>query len=62
VSGGDPREAWLAGAWLLTGASLLAWQLERRAGRWSAGLAGVAAMFTVVGLLSVANSSQALGF
>jgi hypothetical protein len=62
VSGGDPREAWLAGAWLLTGASLLAWQLERRAGRWAAGLAGVAAMFTVVGLLSVANSSQALGF
>jgi hypothetical protein len=62
ASSGDPREAWLAGTWLLAGASLLAWQLKRRAGRWAAGLAGAAAVFAIVGLLAVAESSQVLGF
>ena len=53
LAGGDPRQAWMAITWLFLAMSLLAWQLEGRAGRWSAALAGLGAAATVVGLLVV---------
>lgn len=42
---GDPREIWLAITWLVTATSLLAWQMEKRAAKWAAALAVLAAAF-----------------
>ena len=59
--GGDPREGWMALAWLVAAMSLLAWQLGGRrgrmmsGGRWAAGLAVVAAATAVFGLLVFAQ-------
>lgn len=49
------RETWMAVAWLITAMSLLAWQVEGRRSRWAAGLALVAAIAVLVGLLSPAD-------
>ena len=57
--GSDPREGWMAIAWLVAAMSLLAWQLGGRrgkimsGGRWAAGLALVAAATVVFGLLNL---------
>jgi hypothetical protein len=48
---GNPREVWMAVAWLTAAMSLLAWQLDGSRGRWPAGLALVAAAAVLVGLL-----------
>jgi hypothetical protein len=51
LAAGNPRDAWMAVAWLTTAMSLVAWQLDGRRGRWAAGLALVAAAAVFVGLL-----------
>ncbi len=48
----------MAVAWLITAASLLAWKLDGRRGRWAAGLALAAAVAVLVGVLFPAD----LGF
>jgi len=49
--GGDPREIWMASTWLASVMSLLSWQIGKRSGLWAAGLAIVAAIIGLVGLL-----------
>ena len=49
--GANAREMWMAVVWLITAMSLLAWQLDDRRSQWAAGLALVAAVAKVVGLL-----------
>ena len=51
LTGGDLRLIWLAAAWLLAAMSWQAWQLPRRAARWAAGLAMLAAGVAVAALL-----------
>ena len=51
LAGSNPREVWVAVAWLATAMSLLAWQLDGHRGRWAAGLALMAAAAVLVGLL-----------
>ena len=50
LGGGNPREVWMAVAWLTAAMSLLAWQLDGRRGGWAVGLALVAAAAVLVGL------------
>jgi hypothetical protein len=57
---GDPREDWMAITLLIVVMSHLAWQLERQAGRWAAGLAVVAAAVALLGLLAVPGLSWLL--
>ena len=52
---GDSREGWMAVTWLLAATSWLAWRLGKRAGRWAAVLAMMAAVVTIVGLLAAAG-------
>ena len=59
LAGSNPREVWMAVAWLATAMSLLAWQLDGRRGRWAAGLALVAAAAVLVGLLFPVDLSLA---
>jgi hypothetical protein len=47
----DPRSGWLAVTWLVAAASLLAWQLGRRASRWATALAVLAGAIVLFGLL-----------
>ena len=54
---GDPREGWMAMALLIVAMSRLAWQLERQAARWAAGLAMAAAAVALLGLLAVPGLS-----
>jgi hypothetical protein len=61
LSGGDPRDAWMGIAWLVAASSWLAWRLEDGAGRWSAGLAVLAAAAAVFGLLAVPDLYRLLG-
>nr|NIV39363.1 hypothetical protein [Anaerolineae bacterium] len=58
LGNGNPRQVWMAVAWLITAASLLAWKLDGRRGRWAAGLALAAAVAVLVGVLFPAD----LGF
>ncbi len=51
LGNGNPRQVWMAVAWLITATSLLAWQLDGRRGRWAAGLALAAAAAVLVGML-----------
>ncbi len=53
---GDLHLVWLVIAWLITGMSLLAWQLEAHRERWVAGLATLAAAVVLFGLLATAVS------
>lgn len=55
LAAGDPREMWMAATWLVTAVSLSAWQLKARRGRWAAGLAVLAAVMVIAGLLALAN-------
>jgi hypothetical protein len=61
LSTGDPRQAWMAGAWLVAAMSLVAWQLERRNSAWVLLLAGVAGVAALVGLLAVLDLQRLLG-
>ena len=48
---GNPRQVWMAIAWLITATSLLAWQLDGRRVRWAAGLALAASAAVLAGML-----------
>ena len=61
LASGDPREVWLAIAWLAAAMSQLAWHLEGHRGRWVAGLAFVAASCVVFCLVSLAQIQSLLG-
>lgn len=60
--GGDPRQVWAAAATVLAVASLWAARLGRQSGRWSAALAGVAAVLALTGLLAGVDVQQAMTF
>jgi hypothetical protein len=61
LSTGDPRQAWLAAAWLVAAMSAVAWQLERRSRAWASLLAGVAGVAVLAGLLIVLDLQRLLG-
>jgi len=61
LSTGDPRQGWMAGAWLVAAMSLVAWQLERRNRAWASVMAGIAGVVVVVGLLAVLDLQRLLG-
>ena len=61
LSTGDPRQAWLAAAWLVAAMSAVAWQLEGRNRAWASLLAGIAAVTIVAGLLIVLDLRRLLG-
>ena len=61
LTSGDPREMWMAIAWLAAAMSQLAWHLEGHRGRWVAGLAFVAASCVVFCLLFLAQLQILLG-
>lgn len=61
LTSGDPREEWMAVTWLVAALSLLAWRLEKWAGRWAAGLAVVAAIVALFGLLILLDMRRLLG-
>jgi ABC-type transport system involved in cytochrome c biogenesis permease subunit len=61
LTGGDPREVWMAITWLAAAMSQLAWQLEGHRGRWAAGLALVAASSVVFGLVLLTQLQSLLG-
>jgi len=48
---GNPRQVWMAVAWLFTAMSLLAWQLDGHRVRWAAGLALAASAAVLGGML-----------
>jgi hypothetical protein len=56
LTAGDPRVIWLVVVWLIAGMSLLAWKLEAHRERWVAGLATLAAVIVLLGLLGTAVS------
>ncbi len=49
LAGLDPRQGWLAAAWLLTATSGLAWRLGSHSARWAAALAVLAAAVATFG-------------
>jgi hypothetical protein len=57
----DPREAWMALAWLVTATGSLARFLERGWRRWTAGLAVLAAAVALFGLLGLTDVRSLLG-
>ena len=61
LSTGDPRQAWLAAAWLVAAMSVVAWQLERRNRAWASLLAGIAGVAVLAGLLIVLDLRRLLG-
>ncbi len=61
LTGGDPREGWMAIAWLVSAMGLSAWQLQNWRGRWAASLAIVAAVVVLVALVAVTNPQRLLG-
>jgi len=61
LTSGDPRETWIAITWLIAAMSLSAQHLQRRWGRWVAGLAVAAAAAAIVGLLAVIDLRRLLG-
>ena len=61
LSSGDPREGWMAMAWLVAAMSLSAWQLEDRRGRWAAVWAVTASAIVLLGLLVVLDLQQVMG-
>lgn len=60
MMGADAREVWMAVAWLTAAMSLLSWQLDGRRSQWAAGLALVAAVAVLVGLLFPAGVSSGI--
>lgn len=61
LTAGDPRQGWMAVAWLVTSMSLWAWQLEGRRERWAAGFAMAAAATVLFGLLGSVEMERLLG-
>jgi hypothetical protein len=61
LNGGDARAGWMAITCLLAAASLLAWRMDRRAARWAAGLAVLAAAAALLGLLALPDLRLLLG-
>jgi hypothetical protein len=53
VTSGDPRQGWMASAWLVAAMSLVAGQLDPGDRRWPSVLAGIAGVVVLFGLLSV---------
>lgn len=51
LADGNPRQVWMAIAWLITAASLLAGQLDSRRVRWAAGLTLAASAAVLAGML-----------
>jgi hypothetical protein len=49
----DQRQVWMAVSWIVAGMALVAGELENRAERWTAGLAVIAALIVIFGLLVV---------
>jgi len=52
LTGDDPRETWLAIAWLIAGMGRLSWELEPRARQWAAALPVLAGLVAVAALLA----------
>lgn len=61
LTGGDPRELWMAAIWLAAAMSQLAWQLEGQRGRWAAGLALAATSGVVLCLVLLPQMQSLLG-
>lgn len=61
LEAGDIRESWMAVVWLLSAMSAAAWQLEKGAHRWAAGLALVAAAAALLGLLVLPDVQRTMG-
>ena len=61
LEAGDARESWMAVVWLLAAMSTAAWQLEKRAHRWAAGLALAAAGTALLGLLALPDIQRLMG-
>lgn len=57
----DSREGWMAVVWLLAAMSTTAWQLEKGAHRWAAGLALVAGASAILGLLALPDLQRLMG-
>lgn len=61
LQAGDLRESWMGVVWLLSAMSTTAWQLERSASRWAAGLAMTAAGAALLGLLALGEIQRLVG-
>ncbi len=61
LSSGGSSENWIAIAWLITAMSMLARRAARRWGRWTAGLAVMAAAAAIFGLLAPTGLCSLLG-
>jgi len=61
LEAGDIRESWMAVVWLLAAMSTAAWQLEKGARRWAAGLALAAAGAALLGLLALPDIQRLMG-
>lgn len=61
LNSGDPRQRWMASAWLVSAMSLVAGRLDRGDRRWAAVLAGIAGAIALFGLLSVLDVQRLLG-
>jgi len=61
LSTGDPRQGWMAGAWLVAAMSLVACQLERRNRVWASVLAGIAGAAVLFGLLAILDLQRLWG-
>ena len=58
---GDLGQSWMAVVWLLAAMSTAAWQLEKRAYQWAAGLALAAAGAALLGLLALPGIQSLMG-
>lgn len=61
LEAGTMRESWMAVVWLLAAMSAAAWQLEKKARPWAAGLAVAAAGAGLVGLLGLLELQRLMG-
>lgn len=61
LAAAEPRESWMGVVWLLAVMSLMAWQLDRQAERWAAGLALFAATAALFGLLALPDLQNWIG-
>ncbi len=55
LTGNDPREIWIAVAWLVTATRGLSWELAPRVRRWAAGLPVLVGLPVLAGLAAVAG-------
>lgn len=61
LEAGTTRESWMAVVWLLAAMGAAAWQLEKRAQAWAAGLALAAAVAALLGLLGLPELQRLMG-